>query len=117
MKATRKKLIADSKAVRPLVEAGEFERVNDALMALYSDMLGFSYDRKEWNTFAGWKKNGYKVTKGSKSTTIWGSKRKAVQKDSEAETGASAEEKAEAKKFAFFPTCNLFHISQVEKAN
>lgn len=117
MKATRKKLIADSKAVRPLVEAGEFERVNDALMSMYSDMLGFTSDRDDWNTFAGWKAKGYKVTKGSKSTVIWGSKRKATVKDSEAEATASAEEKAEAKKFAFFPTCNLFHISQVEKAN
>ena len=108
MNANRKALILLSKEAKQLVEMGEYAKVNDALIGIYSELKNVSEDREEWNTFKGWKTKGYKVIKGEKGSTIWGKKRKIEIKDSTDET-------EESKAMKFFPTATVFHKSQVEK--
>lgn len=115
MKANRQALIAMSQEAKSLVEAGEYERINEALVAMHSEILGVSSDRESWNTFNGWKQAGKMVIKGEKGSTIWSRKRKAEAKDSEAEATATTKEKETAKAFSFFGVATIFHSSQVEE--
>lgn len=115
MKANRTALIAMSQEAKVLVEAGEYEKVNDALVAMHAELLGVSENREDWNTFNGWKKSGKMVIKGQKGSTIWSRKRKVEAKDSEAEATATAKDKETAKAFSFFGVATIFHSSQVEE--
>ena len=60
-KAKRQALVALSQAVKPLVEAGEFENVNSALIAHYSEAHGVS--EEDWGTFKTWQEKGLAVSK------------------------------------------------------
>jgi len=111
-KAKRQALVALSQAVKPLVEAGEFENVNSALIAHYSEAHGVS--EEDWGTFKTWQEKGLAVVKGSKGSTIWGRKRKIEVKNAEIEENATDEEKETAKAMKFYPTATIFHIGQVE---
>jgi len=108
MNANRKALILLSKEAKMLVETGEYTKVNDALIGIYSELKNVSEDREDWNTFKGWKTKGYKVIKGEKGSTIWGKKRKIEIKD-------STDDSEESKSMKFFPTATIFHKSQIEK--
>ncbi len=99
----REKLIEMSLSVRSLVEEGEFETINQALTE------GYKKDDptiRTFKTFHEWRKEGWKVVKGSKAFLCWGRKRKVKIDKSEND---------ELKEYAFFPLCYLFSNNQVQK--
>ncbi len=85
-----------SKTVKPLIESGEFDSVNEALIATYENEFN-----NEFHTFHHWKKLGKKILKGSEAFLIWGSPRKVVQQEEEDE-------------YKYWPVCYLFSDAQVQ---
>ena len=67
----RAELRALSMALKPLVKAGQFDCVNDALRNHYTRETGVS----EWNTFKGWADAGRAVRKGEQGFPVWAAPR------------------------------------------
>lgn len=86
--------------VKPLAEATGL-KVNDVLIQLYKND-----DHKEFNTFQGWKKKGYKVKKGAKAFCIWSKPIEVKDEDKE-------EDELEDK--TYFGIAHIFSNYQVEK--
>lgn len=105
-KEKRQQLKSMSKAVKPLLEMGEFETVNEALIASYKSN---DPEIEEFKTFADWKKEGKKIVKGSTAFLIWGKKRKSKQEEEAPEE--TTEETKE--NYSYFPVCYLFANTQV----
>ena len=99
-KAKRAQLIQTSAAAKMLVQAGEAETINEALIQIYNNG-----ERHTWKTFSGWKQAGKIVKRGEHAALIWGSKRKSATVDAETE---------EEKEYSFFPTCSVFNENQVK---
>lgn len=99
----RKTLIALSKAVRPLVEAGEFDTVNEAIKEQYIEQHP---DIEEFKTFNQWKQEGATVRKGEKAFLVWGQPRRAEQVPDGAD---------EPEEYKYWPLCYLFADTQVFK--
>ena len=99
----RKKLIAQSQAIRILVKEGAYNTVNDGLRETYEEN---DSDIEEFNTFNQWKEEGYTIKKGSKAFLFWGQPRKYEQ------TPEGADEPEE---FKYWPLCYLFANTQVFK--
>ena len=112
----RAKLISLSQVAKSLVEQGDYERVNDALLGMYSDSLGVSDSREDWGTFKNWREQGYAVCKGEKGYSVWGKKRKIEVKgaNEDVSSNVSTEEQEVAKQMRYYPIATLFHKSQVE---
>ena len=91
----REKLKKLSQQVKPLVQDGEFNSVNEALIDLYEDG-----ENTEFHTFHDWKKKGKKILKGSVAFLIWGKPRKVEQAEDEDE-------------YKYWPVCYLFSNAQV----
>lgn len=100
---TRAQLKERSNKVKPLVEAGEFDTINAAVMAVFY----LDDDHQEFRKFKQWKKDGFSILKGSKAFPVWGQPAKAEKKKAEGE-----DEKDE---YEFWPICYLFSNAQVEK--
>lgn len=99
----RKQLIVRSQLVRPLVEEGEYETVNEGLLETYrAEHTG----AEEFNTFNQWKEKGCTINKGSKAFIIWGQPRKAQQVPEGSE---------EPEEYKYWPICYLFSNEQVFK--
>lgn len=98
-------LIQLSKTIKVMIELGSINAssVNEGIIELYENENG----ETEFKTFGGWKKEGYKVKKGSTALTIWGKPRKGTKKVEDAKT--------EEEKYKFFPMAYLFSSDQVEK--
>lgn len=104
LKEKRKELISISKAVRPLVEEGEFDTVNEAIVeSVYKEK---DSKIKELNTLRQWNKKGYRVMKGEKALLVWGQPRKAEQVPDGSD---------EPEEYKFWPVCFLFANTQVNK--
>jgi hypothetical protein len=101
--AKRKALIALSQLVRPLVEEGEFETVNEGILEQYKEA---NPGADEFNTFNQWKEQGYTINKGSKAFVVWGQPRKAQQVPEGAD---------EPEEYKYWPLCYLFSNEQVFK--
>lgn len=98
-----------SKSVTDLVTAGEFENINEAVIAtFYKDETHTNF-----KTFNQWKADGYSIKKGSKAFIVWG-KPKRVQ-DSEQATAKGQEPQTDDEGRDFFPIAFLFSNAQVEK--
>lgn len=97
----RKALIALSKMVRPLVEQGEFDTVNEAIKEQYLDL---NTEITEFKTFGQWKQEGATVRKGEKAFLVWGQPRKIEQ---------VPEGSDEPEEFKYWPVCYLFANTQV----
>lgn len=103
-------LIQLSQIVKAQMDMGiiEAETVNQGLIEMYFE----NSEVPELSTFGGWKKQGFKVKKGEKSTVIiWGKPRKATKK-TETKNGKDDESK-----YKYFPLAYLFTENQVEKFN
>jgi hypothetical protein len=87
-----------SRTLKPLVETGEADSVNDALLSYYQNDASL-----EFNTFHQWKEKGFSVKKGSKAFLVWGRPRQVPVKDSEDD------------EFKYWPLCYLFSENQVHK--
>ena len=100
MKAKRQQLSALSRSLKPLVEAGAYDSINEGLIATYS-----GDNELEFNTFKQWRKQGFYVKKGSKSFLVWGKPRRVPVPDAENDDD----------EFKFWPVCYLFSAEQVKK--
>jgi hypothetical protein len=97
----RRILIEASKAIRKLIEEGEFETVNEGLKFLYEEE---NPKIKEFKTFQQWKADGAIVRKGEKAFLIWGQPRKVEQ---------VPEGSQEPEEYKYWPICYLFANTQV----
>lgn len=97
----RKQLIALSKGVRQLIEAGEYDSVNEGLTDIYSQQ---DEEISEFNTFHQWKDKGYTIKKGEKAFLVWGQPRTVTQ---------APEGSEEPEEFKYWPVCYLFANTQV----
>lgn len=108
----RLELVKLSRAFKPLVESGKFAKMNDAILAYYTQQTG----KTEWHTFNGWKEKGFQVVKGATGFPVWGTPRRM-----DVPEGAripdiavvAMMQGAELQGPEFFPVCYLFHDGQV----
>ena len=103
----RLELVKLSRVFKPLVEAGKFAKVNDAIVAYYKQQTG----KQEFRTFKGWKDAGYNVIKGSTGFPIWACPRPMGSGERQESAPAELAETGEGP--AWFPVCYLFHDGQV----
>jgi len=100
-KEKREFLKSLSATAKILVKSGEFDTVNEAIIETVYKADGHT----NFNTFWGWKEEGFNIKKGSKAFVIWG-RPKEVQKK-EVQEGEKDE-------FRHFPLAYLFSNLQVE---
>lgn len=98
----RKVLINLSEQARTIREEQGLDcTINNILISeFYQDA-----ENTTFKTFWDWKKEGYKIIKGSKAFLIWGKKREAQKQNENSE---------EPEEYKFFPVCYLFSNAQVE---
>ncbi len=101
--AKRKQLIAQSQVIRELIEAGEYETVNEGLIETYKEE---NPGAEEFNTFNQWKEKGFTIVKGSAAFVVWGQPRQAQQ---------VPEGSDEPEEYKYWPLCYLFANTQVFK--
>ena len=99
-KAAREALKAISNAVKPLVKAGAFNSVNEAILSTYK-----TEEHQEFKKFWEWKSQGFTIAKGAKAFPVWA---QPVKKQASQET--------EGEEYEFFPICYLFSNAQVRRA-
>ena len=109
---TRQRLITMSKVAKGLVDMGVYDKVNDALIGMYSEDMGVDDTPEDWATYNTWKKGGLVVIKGESGKTVWGKKRKYEVKD--ATENVDVDNKDDAKAMKFYPTATVFHRTQVQ---
>jgi len=100
-KEKREKLKSLSAGAKKLVKIGAFDTVNEAIIETIYKNDGHTH----FNTFFGWKLDGFNVKKGSKAFLVWGKPRKV--KKQEVQEGEKDE-------FSHFPLAYLFSNLQVE---
>lgn len=105
----RAELRALSEQVRPLVKAGAFQTVNEAVLALYSEQTGAT----TWRTFKGWIDSGRCVRKGEQGFPIWAQPRKREGKQEAASASPDIDAGTE-HGASWFPVCYLFHENQTD---
>lgn len=96
-------LIERSKIARMMQEESE-EFADMTINQILLDMYSKGVETK-FNTFKGWRKEGFRVKKGEKAFSIWGKKREATKQE---------ETKEEPTEFKFYPICYVFSENQVE---
>ncbi|MGI4870438.1 MAG: hypothetical protein ACRYFX_04580 [Janthinobacterium lividum] len=108
----RAQLCADSALARQLIEMGEADSVNEALIEFYTDEVN-----EEFNTFGQWLKLGMAVKKGEHCRfPVWGEPVDRAKPGTEAQPTPTVQAGAEAEDDAtkFWPICKLFSNAQVE---
>jgi len=110
----RAELRALSAQVKPLVKAGLYPSVNEAILELYRAETGAT----DWRTFHDWRKAGRPVKKGERGFPIWGTPRRLKAGEGMAgDLGAiAALNGIEPQGPEFFPVAYLFHAGQVQDA-
>ncbi len=91
-----------SKAIKPIAKQLNL-KLNDAILNYYKE----DTQAKSFHTFGEWKKEGYKINKGSKGFKIWG-KPVALKK-------SEIKEEDNKKSSSFFPVAYLYNETQVTK--
>lgn len=104
----RKKLIALSEEARQIRDE---EGLDCTLNDIIIERFYTNGHHNTFHTFAGWKKEGFSVIKGSEAFVVWGKKRTVEQGKDHRED----EESEEAKKYKFYPLAYLFSNQQVKK--
>ncbi len=101
-----------SNKIAGLVENGDFEKTNDAIIAYYKAQ---NQEITEFKTFHDWLKQGFAVRKGEKAFLIWGKplKKKETEKPQDVPNDAMTFNDLTDKKY--YPICYLFSNLQVEK--
>lgn len=101
-KEKRNRLIELSQNAKALVEAGEYDRINEAIVnGIYKEE---NPQIEEFKTFGQWKQEGKTIKKGSKAFLVWGHPRKTEQ---------TPEGSEEPKEYKYWPVCYLFSNLQV----
>lgn len=105
----RDELISLSVKIRPYVKINVFKSINDGVRSFYRSL----YPNEQFDTFAGWRANGFKVKKGSHGLPIWATPRNGV--DWEKVPADNTKKEGEnGELYEFFPICYLFSSEQVE---
>ena len=101
-----------SNKLAKFVENGDFETMNNAIIAHYKAQ---NQAITEFKTFHDWKKQGFAVRKGEKAFLVWGKplKKKETEKPQDVPTDAMTLNDLTDNKY--FPICYLFSNLQVEK--
>ena len=100
----RRKALSDlSRLIKPLVQAGQFDSVNDGLLHTYREETGQSV----FHTFRDWRERGCSVNKGEHGFPIW-SRPMALQEKQEDETDDTGKPARRVFRMAY-----LFHYGQV----
>lgn len=97
----RSRLIGLSNSVKILVDSGQFDSINEALVAFYMNQDPCINCFK---TFREWKNEGKFVRKGEKGFLVWGRKIKPKAKNDGQE---------EVSEYQFFPVSYIFADTQV----
>lgn len=97
----RQKLKALSQKAKAVQDENPEMRINEILVSFYTNPKN-----QIFKTLNDWKKEGFRVKKGSKAFLIWGRKRKASNHTKDTEKD----------EFQFFPLCYIFSNDQVEPA-
>lgn len=105
IQAIRAELKLKSETVAPLVKLGQFENINEGIIAMFYR----NEENKEFNTYNGWKENGYQVKKGSKAFHIWSRPLDVLQKEKNPEAVTDEEQGR------YFPVAFIFSNAQVRK--
>lgn len=90
-----------SRQIAPLVKLGQYDRINEALLACYQ-----TDQHRYFKTLRQWNKEGFQVIKGSEAFAVWARPKTKYKKENNIPT--------DEKDFSFFPICFLFSNSQVE---
>lgn len=98
-----------SDTVSQLVEQGEFENINEAVI----DTFYKTDAHTEFKTFNDWKNEGYSIKKGSKAFIVWGKPKKTQDAEMAEAKGNDAPVQDEDTR-TFFPIAFLFSNAQVE---
>ncbi|RZK95170.1 MAG: hypothetical protein EOO62_30160 [Hymenobacter sp.] len=102
----RATLLANSALARQLVEMGEYDSINEALVACYTQG-----EHQEFNMFGQWIKLGYAVKRDEHCRfPVWG---QPVDKDKPG-AKAQADTEGEDESTRYWPTAYLFSNAQVE---
>lgn len=103
----RAQLLANSAAARLLMEMGEADSVNEALVEMYT-----TAEHQEFNMFGQWLKLGYAVKKGERCRfPVWGQPVDKNKPGAQPQPDAAASEDDTTK---FWPMAYLFSNAQVE---
>lgn len=100
-KAARAALKEISNTLKPLVKAGAFDSVNEAIVSTYRNE-----EHQEFKKFWEWKREGCTILKGSKAFLVWGQPVK-----------RTAKPENQTDEYEFFPICYLFSNAQVRRAD
>jgi len=100
--------------LRPLVKAGVYAKLNDAIVAHYRTETG----AQEWHNFADWRKAGRPVRKGERGFPIWGTPRHLQPAEGATMAGdlgmLAALNGVEPEGPQWFPVAYIFHAGQVQ---
>ncbi len=109
MKAKRAALKALSDEVRPYVENGDFETINEAI--IYHHYQG--NEHTIFKSFNQWRKDGYQIKLGSKGYPVWSRPVSALKEEQKAQ---GKEQEVEEEDSKMFRIAYLFSNAQVTKA-
>ncbi len=104
------KELSEVAKVRMEMGATQETKVNDVLIEMFSNDT-----HQNFNTFQGWKKQGFKVKKGEKGFFIWSNPLKANKTTENKKEEISKDEKDST--FKFFGLAHIFSNAQVEPLN
>ena len=105
-KLKRQELSERSKEVRPLIERGEYDTINQAVIDTFYKVDG----HEEFKTIHQWNKDGKRVKRGETAFLVWA--KPIDELKAEKEGHIIAPEHQDGPKF--FPLCFLFSNKQVE---
>jgi len=93
------------------LEAEKTQNPFIVMLTVNAKLKMFIYERKDFNTFRGWKKEGRKVKKGETAFLFWG---RPINKDASNKEELHNTEDADNESI-FFPLSFLFHKDQTEE--
>ena len=96
----REQLKALSQTIKPLVQCGMFNSINEGIQESYIEETGQTL----WHTFHEWKDEGFNVVKGQHGFPVWATPRK-LKKDTDKDKATGR---------TWYPIAYIFHAGQVQ---
>ena len=96
----REQLKALSQTIKPLVQCGMFNSINDGIQESYIEETSQTL----WHTFHEWKDEGFNVVKGQHGFPVWATPRK-LKKDTDTDKATGR---------TWYPIAYIFHAGQVQ---
>lgn len=108
---SREQLLALSHQVKPLVESGRFETINEAIVeTCYRDEV-----HHEFKKYREWQKEGYQVRKGEKAFVLWGKPKEGNhhKEKEKVQPEATKKDELEDDAYTYYPVAYVFSDAQV----